>query len=133
LLWRPLVLSHSSSAIHPRGEVFFPPSSFTVSGDITANSLSSNSDVTLKTEIDPITPSLCHEKVMQLQPRCYKFISNDQEWRSGFVAQEVQAVAPEFVTRDTNGKLGLRYAELTSILCGSIQKLSDRIDELERE
>ena len=23
LLWRPLVLSHSSSAIHPRGEVFF--------------------------------------------------------------------------------------------------------------
>jgi hypothetical protein len=108
-------------------------SSFTVSGDITANSLSSNSDVTLKTEIDPITPSLCHEKVMQLQPRCYKFISNDQEWRSGFVAQEVQAVAPEFVTRDTNGKLGLRYAELTSILCGSIQKLSDRIDELERE
>jgi hypothetical protein len=107
--------------------------SFTVSGDITANSLSSNSDVTLKTSIDPITPALCHEKVMQLRPRCYKFISNGEEWRSGFVAQEVQAVCPEFVTTDANGKLGLRYAELTSILCGAIQKLTERVEELEGE
>ena len=47
------------------------------------------------------------EKILQLQPRQYKFIGQDDNaFRYGFVAQETNSVYPELVAveHDTNGK-----------------------------
>jgi hypothetical protein len=105
--------------------------SFTVTGDITANSLSSSSDATLKTDIEECSNALLMEKCMQLSPCTYRFKENQSEWRCGFIAQKVAAVAPEFVVTDSNGLLGLRYAEMVSMLCGAVKHLAAQVDELE--
>jgi len=56
----------------------------------------------------------------------------------GFIAQEVQAVLPEVIDTDTDGHLGVRYAEVTSLLLAAIkeqqaliQSLTTRITALE--
>ena len=56
----------------------------------------------------------------------------------GFIAQDVQVVLPEVIDTDTNGHLGVRYAEVTSLLLAAIkeqqaliQSLTTRITALE--
>jgi hypothetical protein len=106
-------------------------SSFTVSGDIVANSLSSSSDATLKQDIEECSNALLMEKCRRLSPCTYRFRDNQSEWRCGFLAQKVAAVCPEFVVTDSNGLLGLRYSEMTSMLCGAVKHLAAQVDELE--
>jgi hypothetical protein len=105
--------------------------SFTVSGDVVANSVSSSSDATLKQDIEACSPAVLHEKVMRLEPCTYAFKTAPNELRCGFIAQAVEKHCPEFVLRDQNGKLGLRYGEMVSCLCGAIQHLQSQIDELQ--
>ena len=106
-------------------------SSFTISGDIVANSLSSSSDATLKQDIEECSNALLMEKCRRLSPCTYRFKENTGEWRCWFIAQKVAAVAPEFVVTDSNGLLGLRYAEMVSMLCGAVKHLAAQVDELE--
>jgi hypothetical protein len=106
-------------------------SSFTVSGDIVANSLSSSSDATLKTDIEECSNALMMEKCKQLSPCTYRFKENQSEWRCGFIAQKVACVCPEFVVTDQHGLLGIRYSEITSLLCGAVKHLAAQVDELE--
>ena len=40
----------------------------------------------------------------------------------GFIAQDVQVVLPEVVDTDTNGNLGVRYAEVTALLLAAIKE-----------
>jgi hypothetical protein len=47
-----------------------------------------------------------------------------EEQQIGFIAQEVEKVIPEIVTRDSEGYYGISYGRLTPILTGAIQELA---------
>ena len=48
----------------------------------------------------------------------------------GFIAQDVQVVLPEVIDTDTNGNLGVRYAEVTALLLAAIKEQQVLINEL---
>jgi hypothetical protein len=48
----------------------------------------------------------------------------------GFIAQEVQPVFPEIVTKQKDGSLGIRYTELIPVLVKAFQEQQAEIDDL---
>ena len=86
------------------------------------------SDHLLKTKLE--TFSTTATEVLQLQPKRF-------EWRAsgksdlGFIAQEVQSVCPELVSRDPNGTLNLEYSKFIPLLLESIRELKARVEVLE--
>lgn len=51
----------------------------------------------------------------------------------GFIAQDVQVVLPEVIDTDTNGNLGVRYAEVTSLLLAAIKEQQALITQLQAD
>lgn len=94
------------------------PVALTVNGDI-----QSTSDLRLKTELQPIPDAL--SKVLALQGYTYRMTNQpaDGPRHMGLIAQEVQAVAPELVGEDKDGRLSLAYPNLTALLVGAIKEL----------
>ncbi len=73
------------------------------------------------------------EKVLQLQPRQYKFIGQDDNvFRYGFVAQETNSVYPELVNvdHDTNGKetWTMNYPGLIPFMVKAMQEQQSTIN-----
>lgn len=50
----------------------------------------------------------------------------------GFIAQEVQAIIPEIVRQNENGKLSIRDRALFPLLVEAIKELNAKIDKLEQ-
>ena len=98
---------------------------FTADGDIT-----SNSDIRLKQNVITIDSAL--DKVLNLRGVYFDMISNPDRRRIGFIAQEVEAVAPELVKEgDTEEKIkSVSYGNLTALLVESIKELKHEIDML---
>jgi cytoskeletal protein CcmA (bactofilin family) len=84
-------------------------------------SLSCSSDATLK-NIESLSSNNL-QKIMQLQPTYYNWKSDPTGKRNlGLIAQNVQTVLPEFVTRTENGTLMLDYGGLVTPLIGAVQE-----------
>lgn len=89
------------------------------------------SDSTMKTNIEPLTAGL--EEVMLLKPVNYQWKANPTDLKIGFIAQEVEAVVPEVVTKSEDGIYGMNYPELIPVLVNAIQELEARVRALEDE
>jgi hypothetical protein len=87
------------------------------------------SDQLLKTKLETFSTTVTD--VLQLQPKRF-------EWRAsgkadfGFIAQEVQLVWPELVSRDPRGSLNLEYSKFVPLLLESIRELKARVEVLEK-
>ena len=110
-----------------------------VSGNLYATGeVASNSDIRLKTNIIPLTSGL--DIVMALNGYYYdwnddarkekKFSKNKQ---LGFIAQEVESVAPELVTMAPNGYKAINYTKVTPIIVEAIKEQQEEIDALKKE
>lgn len=119
-----------------------------VNGDFYCTSISTTSDVRLKTNIAKVKT----EEVQKIQKlRAIQFnwqqiedlhsedtikkmyFSDDTDYKRshyGFVAQEVQKLFPELVHEDEEGYLGVNYVELIPLLVQAIQELSAEVSEL---
>lgn len=86
------------------------------------------SDARFKKDISPINDAL--NKVRSLVGVLYTDSSDTR--KTGLLAQDVQAVLPEAVTTDENGKLALAYGNLAGILVQAIKELAIRVDQLEK-
>ncbi len=86
------------------------------------------SDESLKTNIQDLSYGL--REVNQLQPRSFEFKKSGQS-SIGFIAQEVEGVAPEVVSDSGMGTKGVAYGQMTALLVNAVQELSDRVDQLE--
>lgn len=96
----------------------------------TGGSWTAVSDRRLKTDITPADNLLAG--VMQLQPARYQYRDDASGTvHLGLIAQEVQAVFPEFVTEGEI--LTLDYAGLSAVALGAIREQQARIDVLEAE
>ena len=86
------------------------------------------SDQLLKTKIE--TFSTTATEVLRLEPKRFEWKSNGQS-DLGFIAQEVESVWPELVSRDPHGSLNLEYSKFIPLLLESIRELKARVEVLE--
>jgi hypothetical protein len=89
-----------------------------------------SSDYRLKNSIAPMTGALA--KVALLKPCTYKW-NVDNSGSQGFIAHELQEVAPDAVTGEKDGKemQGVDYGRITPILTAALQELIIKIEVLE--
>jgi hypothetical protein len=99
-----------------------------------ATSWTANSDETIKDIIEPITNA--NDKLKDLRTIVYK-LKEDEEGvrRIGLIAQDVEKVLPELVTKGFQTTynreiLGLNYTDLIPILIKAIQEQQAQIEEL---
>ena len=105
--------------------------SFSNSTGAYVNSSSRN----LKTDITDL-PDHTVQRLMQLQPKNYRYIADDKQKKTlGFIAEDVAALFPELVeTLDEEGKLlGINYAGFSVVAIQAIQQLMQRVRTLENE
>lgn len=111
------VSSTSSESIKTAGGIY-------AGGNITAYS-----DVRLKTNIQPISNAL--DKVKQLSGNVYDRVDTESPLRqAGVIAQEVQAVLPEAVVEDGEGKLGVNYNGVVALLLQAVKELQEEVASL---
>ena len=103
---------------------------FTASGDVVA--FGSPSDERLKENIKPIESAL--DKAMKLQGVTFDWKKSDSilsiKKDIGFIAQDVQKVAPELVRENEDGYLSMRHQGIAPILLEAIKELKAEIEEL---
>jgi hypothetical protein len=108
-------------------------------GHIVCVSLTQTSSRKYKENIEELTEDEA-KKVLLLVPASYDFKNNPSKNRRGFIAEEVNEVIPEVVSKDDNGEPeGIYYTDLIPYLTKMIQvqqeqinKLESRINELEK-
>lgn len=114
-----------------------PTTKLYVNGDITANSVAGTSDARYKTNVVPVTNAL--EKVKALQGVYFNWNQKDfpqKEFGSqkelGFIAQEVEKVVPEVVTREKNNEeyRAVKYDKIVALLVEAIKEQQKQIDQL---
>lgn len=97
-------------------------------GVITVTDLNSTSDRNLKQDIAPITSAT--DIIEQLNGVSFTWKSTGNK-SYGVIAQELEQVLPELVTRDADGVLSVSYTPLIAILVEAIKSQETRINELE--
>lgn len=117
-----------------------PTTKLYVNGDITANSVAGTSDARYKTNVMPVTNAL--EKVKALQGVYFNWNQKDfpqKEFGSqkelGFIAQEVEKVVPEVVTREKNNQeyRAVKYDKIVALLVEAIKEQQKQIDQLQKK
>lgn len=109
-----------------------------VAGPIKAQTFISTSDYRLKENVCEITDAV--DRLMKLSAKQYNFKETPGKIYEGFLAHEVQEVAPHAVTGtkdqvDTEGNpvyQGVDYASLVPLLTTALQACVGRIEDLER-
>jgi hypothetical protein len=89
-----------------------------------------SSDYRLKHDIQPMTGALA--KVAQLKPVTYKWNADDSNGE-GFIAHELQEVAPYAVSGEKDGEemQGVDYGKITPLLTAALQEAIAKIETLE--
>jgi hypothetical protein len=139
----PMTITQGAAAGSPaRTSIsFYRTSSSSIVGYITttntATAYNTSSDYRLKHDIQPMTGALA--TVAQLKPVTYKWNADDSE-SQGFIAHELQEVAPYAVSGEKDGEQmqGVDYGKITPLLTAAlqeaiaeIQSLKARVAELE--
>ncbi len=108
-------------------------------GTFATNGLYTPSDRDLKKEVLGMANGVLN-KVMQLQPVTYHYKSESESARRsmGFIAQDVQGLFPELVTRNPvrdgqGGYLAVNYAGFGVLAVKSIQEQQAQIETLKKE
>lgn len=104
---------------------FLPLTGGTVTGTLKAKTFQATSDARLKEEQKDVLYDLS-----ALKPKHYRF-KNEEQYRVGLIAQDVQKVIPEAVTEDEDGYLGLDYNAVVAALVGEVNRLKIRLSQLE--
>ena len=90
------------------------------------------SDRRLKENIQAHDRGQIHANVMRLEGVDYNLIADaGKEKNSGFIAQEVEEVFPQFVKENSNGIKSVNYSQMTSVLLSALQHQQTTIEMLE--
>lgn len=102
-----------------------------IGGQMTATSIVETSSIALKENIEPIQDALT--AITQLSGVTYDRKDNG-EHESGLIAEWVDTVLPDLVTRDQNGGVvGIKYTKLTAYLIEAVKTLKAEIDGLKNK
>jgi hypothetical protein len=86
-----------------------------------------SSDRRLKENISPIQSGL--SIIEQLKPVRFDYIKGDKK-QAGFIAQEVEEVLPDIVTKGEDGMLGMKTESIIPYLVKAIQEQQEEINTL---
>jgi hypothetical protein len=89
------------------------------------------SDGRAKTDVSDLSDGL--SRVLGLRPISFSWIDDEGSATNlGFIAQEVESVVPEAVSRsdDSDGTMGLHYSEIIPVLTKAIQEQQAEIEDL---
>lgn len=96
----------------------------TVTGTLKGATVQATSDRNLKEEIKEITPDISSLKAYH-----YKFIGKEG-YHVGLIAQEVQAIMPDAVSKDEKGFLSLDYNAVVAALVSKVNDLQIQLNQL---
>ena len=117
-----------------------PSTKLYVNGDITANSVAGTSDIRFKTNIRPVTHAL--DKVKALQGVYFNWNQKafpEKEFGTqdelGFIAQEVEKVVPEVVSKDKSKEeyRSVKYDKVVALLVEAIKEQQKQINDLKMQ
>ena len=93
-----------------------------------------SSDERLKRDIASVSGDFALEKIVQMQAKTYQFKKDSSGKRyTGYIAQELQKIAPEFVRQDDDGYLQIYYDGLIPWITEAIKNLYNKISGVEKE
>lgn len=93
------------------------------------NALNTSSDKRKKKDIEPLKYSL--DTIKKLKPVSFKRLDEEQV-RLGFLAQDVEEVLPEVVSKNEDGEYGLSQTDIIPVLVKGIQDLSKEVERLSK-
>lgn len=100
-----------------------------ISGNLTATSITESSSIKLKENINPIEDAL--DKILQLNPVTYDRKDGTSINEVGLIAEEVEKIIPNIVSRDEYGNVqGINYTKLSVYLIDAIKSLRKEIEIL---
>jgi hypothetical protein len=90
------------------------------------------SDIRLKKNIQPLANSL--NTIVKLRPVTYEWIDpkSGEGTQTGFIAQDVEQVKPEWVTQDETGYKKINMGRLPILLVDSVRTLKEENDDLRK-
>lgn len=100
-------------------------------GNVTANAFYISSDERLKTFGDDIKVDF--DELAKLRKSYFVFNDNPTKQEIGVSAQEVQKIYPEIVNETEEGTLSVDYSKLAVVALAAIDKLNQRVQELENK
>jgi len=116
---------HSRDVFYVRGDGY----TWAWKGNLTG------SDIAFKKNITPIEDAL--RKVISLQGVRYQYIDegeeNSEDFRFGFIAQEVEPIIPEVVKEMHEGTKAILYTDLIALLVEAIKEQQNMIENLQKE
>lgn len=116
------------------GELVSPSNALTLykDGNLTiAGSLTESSDIRLKEGVERVETAL--PGVLALTPIRYRFragTGHPADRQIGLSAQEVAALFPELVRRDSRGYLSVAYGDLSAVLVRALQEQQETLESL---
>lgn len=100
-----------------------------VSGQVTCATLVETSSITFKENVNPLQDAL--DKIIQLTGVIYDRKDGTSFNEAGLIAEDVNRIIPELVTKDANGNpYGVKYTKVVAYLVESIKSLHNEIVEL---
>ena len=97
---------------------------------IVGGTITSNSDITLKENLEIIENPI--EKIKEINGYTYNMVGKDKR-SAGLVAQEVEKVLPEVVSKNSDGIKSLAYGNIVALLVETVKEQQKQIDELKKQ
>ena len=103
-----------------------------VAGDIySSGTITEASSITLKENLNPITDAL--DIISSLQGWTYDRKDGSAMNQAGFIAEEVEQVLPNVVSKDKDGApMGVQYTKIIAYLVESVKELKAQIEHLKK-
>ena len=118
-----VLTSVSSTTINAEANLTFDGSTLTVTGTITETSTAN-----VKENVEDIINSL--DTIKKLRGVQYNKIGNNNK-EIGVIAEEVDEILPQIVTRDIDGNPNsVSYGRLTALLIEAVKELDNKINKL---
>ena len=111
---------------------FTPTEKVSVTGNLELDgALTEASTMRIKTNIETLESPL--DKISKLRGVSYNLKKNNEP-SIGMIAEEVEEVFPELVSKDDSGKAAaMSYGRMTAVLLEAIKELKEEVDELKQE
>jgi len=113
------------------GDIDMPNGDLIVSGIVTATNFQLSSDKRLKEGIHDLNVGI--NQYMALDPKGFYFIKDPSKLNYGFIAQDIEAIFPNMVSRDNEGYLKFSITHIVPLNTMMIKRHETRIERLEAE
>ncbi|MCD4792840.1 MAG: tail fiber domain-containing protein [Bacteroidales bacterium] len=99
-------------------------------GTYTTSGWQHSSDKRFKKDIIPINHAL--DKIMETEGVYFNWKTGNDQRQVGFIAQDIESVFPEIVSKDENGYYSVAYGSIAPVLVEAIKELKNENDELKK-